>query len=249
VRRGDGYLGWPEAAPFDRIIVACSPEEVPQPLLEQLAEGGKLVIPLGTGYVQMLYVFSKTNGVVSRAAAGPTAFVPMSGRALAGSRETGARTKSVLVNGSFEELEPVIQAVTAWYQQRQMRVASVGAPDGRRYVVFENATPGRSAEASQAFGIDGREVAELTISGQVRGEGICRGAGMLERASVVLAFYDGDREVVGATAMGDWEGAFEWRRFEKRVAVPRSAREAILRIGLCGATGRLAMDDLRLTVE
>ncbi len=47
VRVGDGYKGWPEAAPFDSIIVTCSPESVPQPLVDQLREGGRMIIPLG----------------------------------------------------------------------------------------------------------------------------------------------------------------------------------------------------------
>src|SRR5262249_14529648 len=50
VRVGDGYKGWPEAAPFDKILVTCSPEAVPQPLVEQLREGGKMIVPLGQRY-------------------------------------------------------------------------------------------------------------------------------------------------------------------------------------------------------
>ena len=47
VRSGNGYLGWPEAAPFDKIIVTCSPESVPRPLVEQLVDGGRMVVPVG----------------------------------------------------------------------------------------------------------------------------------------------------------------------------------------------------------
>ncbi len=47
VRAGDGYQGWPEAAPFDAIIVTCAPEKVPQPLMEQLKDGGRMIIPVG----------------------------------------------------------------------------------------------------------------------------------------------------------------------------------------------------------
>src|SRR5262249_48250810 len=56
---GDGYKGWPEHAPFDKIIVTCSPEEVPQPLVDQLREGGKMMIPLGERYQQVFYQFEK----------------------------------------------------------------------------------------------------------------------------------------------------------------------------------------------
>ena len=78
VRDGDGYGGWPEQAPFDRIIVTAAPEEVPQELFDELAEGGILVIPVGpNGWKQRLLRFRKLNGHVSREDLGPVAFVPM----------------------------------------------------------------------------------------------------------------------------------------------------------------------------
>ena len=63
---GDGYQGWAEHAPFDKIIVTCSPENVPKPLVEQLREGGRLVVPLGKRYQQTLYLFKKVKGESSR---------------------------------------------------------------------------------------------------------------------------------------------------------------------------------------
>jgi protein-L-isoaspartate(D-aspartate) O-methyltransferase len=63
VRYGDGYKGWPEHSPFDIIIVTAAPEEIPQPLLDQLAENGRLVIPVGGPYaVQELILVVKKNG-------------------------------------------------------------------------------------------------------------------------------------------------------------------------------------------
>src|SRR5262245_29327016 len=56
VKVGDGFQGWPEHAPFDKIIVTCSPEDVPQPLVDQLQEGGLMVIPVGERYQQTLYL-------------------------------------------------------------------------------------------------------------------------------------------------------------------------------------------------
>lgn len=77
VRAGDGYAGWPEHAPFDRIMVTAAPEEVPAPLLEQLAPGGRLVIPVGEqGRTQWMTVVDKTgDGLVSRRTI-PVQFVP-----------------------------------------------------------------------------------------------------------------------------------------------------------------------------
>jgi protein-L-isoaspartate(D-aspartate) O-methyltransferase len=77
VRAGDGYAGWPEQAPFDRILVTAAPEQIPTPLLDQLAPGGRLVIPVGEqGQTQWMTIVDKTEqGVVSRRTI-PVQFVP-----------------------------------------------------------------------------------------------------------------------------------------------------------------------------
>jgi protein-L-isoaspartate(D-aspartate) O-methyltransferase len=79
VRIGDGYLGWPEVAPFDAILVTAAPETVPPPLIEQLKIGGKLVIPVGpVDRVQSLQVITKgPGGVISRTDVLPVQFVPL----------------------------------------------------------------------------------------------------------------------------------------------------------------------------
>src|SRR5262249_51631785 len=59
VKIGDGYQGWAEHAPFDKIIVTCSPENVPQPLVDQLRDGGRMLIPLGERYQQAFYLYEK----------------------------------------------------------------------------------------------------------------------------------------------------------------------------------------------
>jgi protein-L-isoaspartate(D-aspartate) O-methyltransferase len=74
---GDGYLGWPEFAPFDAIIVTCSPTKVPQPLADQLKEGGKMVIPVGEAGLQELVVLRKKDGRLERHAIIEVRFVPM----------------------------------------------------------------------------------------------------------------------------------------------------------------------------
>jgi protein-L-isoaspartate(D-aspartate) O-methyltransferase len=77
VREGDGFAGWPEQAPFDRILVTAAPEQIPEPLLDQLATGGRLVLPLGAqGRTQWLTVVEKTpKGVIERRTI-PVQFVP-----------------------------------------------------------------------------------------------------------------------------------------------------------------------------
>jgi protein-L-isoaspartate(D-aspartate) O-methyltransferase len=78
VRHGDGYKGWPEEAPFDRIIVTAAPPEVPQPLLDQLSNGGRLVAPVGVGRDQQLILIEKdARGRIHREYAGDVLFVPM----------------------------------------------------------------------------------------------------------------------------------------------------------------------------
>ena len=79
VKAGDGYRGWPEHAPFDGIIVTAAPERIPEPLLEQLASGGRMVIPVG-GFFQELKVFHKgAAGKVTEKDIIPVRFVPMTG--------------------------------------------------------------------------------------------------------------------------------------------------------------------------
>jgi protein-L-isoaspartate(D-aspartate) O-methyltransferase len=78
-RIGDGYAGWPEHAPFDSIVVTAAAPEVPQPLIDQLKPGGRLVIPVGaTGEVQQLLVIDKrADGTATRRRMLPVRFVPL----------------------------------------------------------------------------------------------------------------------------------------------------------------------------
>jgi protein-L-isoaspartate(D-aspartate) O-methyltransferase len=77
-RCGDGYLGWPDHAPFDAIVISAAAEEIPAPLIAQLKEGGRLVMPVGSPYdVQTLVVGEKKNGVFIRREVMPVRFVPL----------------------------------------------------------------------------------------------------------------------------------------------------------------------------
>jgi protein-L-isoaspartate(D-aspartate) O-methyltransferase len=242
VRLGDGFKGWPEKAPFDKIIVTCSPEDVPKPLVEQLKEGGRMIIPLGERYQQTLYLFTKKDGELVREALAPTMFVPMTGQAEANRKVKPDPARPALVNPSFEELTEKSNRPANWYYQRQLELKEDGAPDGKRYVKFSNLDAGRLAQALQAFPVDARQVKFMNVSCQVKGSGIRPGPTKDAVASIVITFYDKDRKPMDDVVLGNWRGTFDWQEFTQRIKVPPAAREAIYRIGLQGATGELCFD-------
>ena len=75
-KTGDGYEGWAENAPYDAIIVTAAPKQIPQPLIEQLAPNGKMVIPVGI-WIQDIFVLTKTESGISKEKTVPVRFVPM----------------------------------------------------------------------------------------------------------------------------------------------------------------------------
>ncbi len=78
LKSGDGFQGWAEHAPFDAILVTCSPSAIPEPLKEQLAEGGRMIIPVGNPHrVQYLVMLEKRNGKIKQRNLLPVRFVPM----------------------------------------------------------------------------------------------------------------------------------------------------------------------------
>ncbi len=80
VRAGDGYQGWPDEAPFDVIILTAAPDHVPQPLMEQLKVGGRLILPTGK-WLQELVLIRRTEAGFEKTSLLPVAFVPMTGEA------------------------------------------------------------------------------------------------------------------------------------------------------------------------
>ncbi|MFH1051040.1 MAG: protein-L-isoaspartate(D-aspartate) O-methyltransferase [bacterium] len=77
VKIGDGYKGWKEHAPFDAVIVTCAPTNIPQPLIEQLKENGRMIIPIGERWSQELVLLKKTKGKIEKKEVLPVRFVPM----------------------------------------------------------------------------------------------------------------------------------------------------------------------------
>jgi protein-L-isoaspartate(D-aspartate) O-methyltransferase len=255
-RIGDGYLGWPEAAPFDKIIVTCSPEKVPQPLVDQLRDGGLMIVPVGERYQQQLYLFRKESGELRSEALRPTLFVPMTGAAEARRAVLPDAKRPQIVNGGFEDVQSTPDAKlpdgakepAGWHYQRQLTHVSgaADAPEGAAYARFRNDEPGRGCQALQGFAIDGRHVSLLRVSLAVKGANIRAGQTSSQLPHAVISFYDERRSVIGEEAVGPFTGSFSWRREERLVRVPLRAREAILRIGLLGAVGDLRIDDVRI---
>jgi len=79
IKIGDGTLGWPEEAPFDRIIITAASPQIPRPLSEQLKEGGRLILPLGESFSQVLTLAQKVNGVLNSKGICGCVFVPLVG--------------------------------------------------------------------------------------------------------------------------------------------------------------------------
>ena len=252
VKIGDGYQGWPEHAPFDKIIVTCSPEKVPPKLVEQLRDGGRMIVPVGERYQQTLYLFEKKGDKLTSVALLPTLFVPMTGAAEQGRVVLPKPENPTIINGGFEETlfetmgDKRVEKPSGWHYQRQLDLASDHPPQGKHYAEFTNQQPGRGSQALQGMAVDGRKVSELEVSLSVRADDIEPGQGTDEHAMLAITFYDKSRAMAGSAMIGPWRGSFSWKKETERIKVPSHAREAIVRIGLNGATGQLALDDIQI---
>lgn len=248
VKVGDGFQGWHEHAPFDKIIVTCSPEKVPRALIEQLREGGRMVIPVGERYQQTMMLMKKVNGQLETEALRPTLFVPMTG--------TAEETRDVLPdpqrpkiqNGDFELPEPENGFVEGWYYQRQAQLLTdVGKSERGQYVDLTNQTPGRDCHLMQGFALNGKSIERVVLEAWGKAEQT-RAIGAGEGPRVVITFYDDKRRDLGQWWLGPWKSDGVWRQESKNIRVPKQAREAIVRIGLFGATGNASFDDVKLTI-
>jgi protein-L-isoaspartate(D-aspartate) O-methyltransferase len=244
---GDGFQGWPEQAPFDKIIVTCSPENVPAPLVQQLKDDGIMVIPVGQRYRQTLTVLRKRDGRLSVEALRPTLFVPMTGRAEERRQAQPDPIHPRLANAGFEKDPLDTGFLPDWYYQRQVqRVQDAAAPQGNHYVTFANSEPGRPAHAMQGVAIAGRDVPILGVSFWVKTERVAPGRNNEELPAVVITFYGEDRAILGHRILGPFRGSAAWQQEKHLIRVPVQAREAIVRIGLFGAVGRASFDDVQV---
>ncbi len=246
---GDGFLGWAEHAPFDRIIVTCSPEDVPQPLIDQLAPDGLIVIPVGERYQQMLYLMRKRDGKLEKEALRPTLFVPMTGEAEDNRKVQADPSKPQLVNGDFEEKPLENGHMPGWYYQRGLTWESdEKAPKGKHFVSFENDRQGRPTNLLQGVALDGRKVPRISLSASVKTADVKAGLDATELPAVSVRFFDDQRNLLETQWLGPFRGTQAWKQHERVIRVPSRAREAIVSIGLFGATGTVSYDAISLKV-
>ena len=150
VKIGDGYQGWKEHAPFDKIIVTCSPEKVPPALVAQLKDGGRMIVPVGQRYQQVFHLLKKENGELKSEAQRPTLFVPMTGKAEEARELRPDPSHPSIGNGDFEEGIGTPPEPFGWHYQRQLEwIEDEKSPSGSHYVTFVNTIPGRSARPSR----------------------------------------------------------------------------------------------------
>ena len=276
VRVGDGFAGWPEAAPFDKIIVTCSPETVPKPLVDQLKVGGLIVVPVGQRYQQTLYrMVKKADGTLERESLRPTLFVPMTGTAEDGRQQQPDGGHPSIINAELvrqsDAANPtpspstIIAAedpedgfgedeIEGWYYGRQVRWAENtmpgdGQPNDGWCVRFHNQTPGLSSHLLQGLALDGSRVQTIRLGAELRVQSVRSGPSPDQLPAVALTLYDRDRNDLGTEVIGPFRGTRSWREVSRLIRVPAETTEAIVRIGLFGATGTADFDWVRLDVQ
>jgi len=244
---GDGFKGWKENAPFDKIIVTCSPEKVPEPLVEQLREGGLMIIPEGERYQQMLYLMRKVDGKLEKVALRPTLFVPMTGTAEENRQVAPDPKNPKLLNGSFEE--PLIQQfhIPGWYYQFGCVVVSdPDSPKGSKATEFQSNDPALPSMLLQGLALDGTVVKKIKLGGWMAGEDVKVGSNSERSPSIAIQYFDENRNRIGYNYVGGLKGSWKWRREEKIFQVPTATREAIVSVGLFGAEGTARFDDISI---
>ncbi|MBI2479216.1 MAG: protein-L-isoaspartate(D-aspartate) O-methyltransferase [Planctomycetia bacterium] len=246
---GDGYQGWPEHAPFDSVIVTCSPERPPPALVEQLREGGRMVVPLGERYQQTLVLLKKVNGKLESEPLQPTFFVPMTGRAEDTRNRQNDDGVPRLLNASFEDTDDEAQPL-GWYYVRQAQIVSdQEAMHGERFLALSNETAGRGAQALQAVGVDGRKIAAIDMSLWIQASQVRPGLSTRELPRVNVSFFDDKQAPCGSQSVGPWYGTITWVKKQATIQIPPQAKLAVIAVGMFGAVGEFAVDAVDLTVS
>jgi len=207
-----------------------------------------MIIPVGERYQQNLYRLTKQGRTLKREPLQATLFVPMTGTAEDARRVQPDPLRPQVRNGGFEDAVGDSQQPAGWHYLRQARIMEGrSAPAGDRWLTFSNRDPGRASQALQGLALDGRKLARLRVSCQVRGKEIAAGLDNSHQAALMVNFYDQRRAVIDSAQLGPWSGTFDWRPIVEELRVPLGTREAILRIGLHGATGDLDVDAIDIS--
>ena len=243
---GDGFKGWPEHAPFDKIIVTCSPEKVPEPLVEQLKDGGIMIIPVGERYQQMLYRMRKVNGKMEQESLQPTLFVPMTGQAEENREVPPDPANPKLLNASFEENLIKEFHVPGWYYQFGCQVVTAdGFPEGKKIVQFQTQDSEQPSMLLQGIPLDGRVVKRIKLGGWIKTEDVeIIGRDRTKAPSVAIQYFDEKRNRIGFNYVGALQGTNPWKQIVDEFRVPPQTREAIVSVGLFGAVGLAQFDGL-----
>lgn len=247
VKVGDGYQGWEEHAPFDKIIVTCSPEKIPPKLVEQLAEGGRIIVPLGERYRQNFYLLKKVNGKMEFEALRPTLFVPMTGAAEKKREVQPDGSKPEIVNGDFEIPVPGGDIPDAWYYQRQCEwIKALDAPKGERCLKMSNSILNLSAGTMQGFALDGRKVKRLKFTYYVKGQEIFMNHDKGALPHLQMVFYDERRNDIACVQGTYWTGTFDWHKETVYFNVPPKTTFGIVQVGLFGCVGTVWLDNIEM---
>ncbi|MDR0610098.1 MAG: protein-L-isoaspartate(D-aspartate) O-methyltransferase [Planctomycetaceae bacterium] len=258
VRIGDGHQGWSEAAPFDSIIVTCSPESIPQPLIDQLREGGRMIVPVGERFQQLFYLCQKVNGKLNKQRLSQTLFVPMTGEAEEQRTIRPDAKNPVIVGGDFNEIREN-GSPAGWHYVRNVDILTLNdAPLGKKIARFTNKPPKKItvndktgnknqtpaepkivSQILQGFAVDGREVSKLKINYWIRGQQIVARSGHVMTPTGIISFYDENRRLIAEVLLGSCKGTFTWEEVLRKIPVKPETREAVLLIGLPMATGQL----------
>jgi protein-L-isoaspartate(D-aspartate) O-methyltransferase len=266
VKIGDGYKGWAEAAPFDSIIVTCSPESIPEPLIEQLREGGRIIIPLGERYQQAFYLCTKVEGKLVKELLSPALFVPMTGEAEEKRKIQPDPKNPAIIGGDFEEVRKDGSPI-GWHYSRNVSILSnqIGdgniiaakVPSGKFFARFTSTIPKNTnpkkqqppefSQILQGFPVDGKEIKTITINYFARGVDIVPLNGRAQTATGIIMLFDELRDQIAEIPICFVRGNFNWQNFNQTINIPPKTKEAILLIGLPTAFGILDIDNIKIS--
>lgn len=241
IRVGDGCEGWPEEGPFDKIIVTCSPEKVPDALVKQLREGGRIVIPVGERYQQVMQLGIKKNGTLSFEPLRTAFAVPMTGKAEQERTTLPDGMHPTIVNGTFaESVELDGQTMPQGWSIRQATIVAQ-TEQSPSCIRFRNTEPGKPSQAMQPFGVDGKYIEALELTFDIKATDVTETIPVGE-----IMFYDQHEELLEVHPIGHIRQNGDWASAKVVLDVPEEATYAILNIGLLGNTGQLEIKNLHL---